>query len=167
MYFLRVDCRAVIARSEVNLIHRPACVCSPILSRMCFGSLSSAPLKNENAHDSLSGMTMATFFLRKVKQGLPHLSSSVRSQSSAIFLSLSDSFCHFFAKGTFMVSAFSACTGTHSILARMQDPWAREPSFLERFGESPLTLAHERGRPKNKEWRFPPCATNLHNQTMT
>jgi len=49
----------------------------------------------------------------------------------------------------------------------MQDPWAREPSFLERFGESPLTLAHERGRPKNKEWRFPPCATNLHNQTMT
>jgi len=33
----------------------------------------------------------------KVKQGLPHLSSSVKSQSSAILRSLSVSFCHFFA----------------------------------------------------------------------
>src|SRR5262249_16268889 len=94
---------APISRSEVNLIHRPACVCSPILSRMCFGSLSSAPLKNENAHDSLSAITIATFFFRKVKHGLPHLSSSVRPQSSAIWRSLSVSFCHFFAKGTFIV----------------------------------------------------------------
>ncbi len=60
-------------------------------------TMSSAPLKNENAHDSLSGITIATFFFRKVKHGLPHLSSSVRSQSSAIWRSLSVSFCHFFA----------------------------------------------------------------------
>src|SRR2546427_981605 len=90
-------CRAAISRSEVNLIHRPACVCSPTLSRMCFGSLSSAHLKNENAHDSLRGITIATFFFTKVKHGLPHLSSSIRWQSSAIWRSLSVSFCHFFA----------------------------------------------------------------------
>src|SRR5205809_8148604 len=70
---------------------------------MYFGSLSSAPLKNENAHDSLSGITIATFFFRKVKHGLPHLSSSVRLQSSAIWRSLSVSFRHFFAWGTFIV----------------------------------------------------------------
>ena len=35
------------------------------------GSLSSAPLKNENAHDSLSGITIATFFFRKVKTVCP------------------------------------------------------------------------------------------------
>src|SRR5689334_13119381 len=71
---------------------------------MCFGSLSNEPLKNENAHDSLSGITIATFFLRKVKHGLPHLSSSVRSQSSAILRNLSVSFCHFFAYGTFIAT---------------------------------------------------------------
>src|SRR6201998_2505658 len=97
MYFLRIDCIGLISLREVNLIQRPACVCWPIFSRMCFGSLSSAPLKNESAHASFSGITIATFFFWKQKQGLPHLISSVRSQSSKIFLSLSASFCHFFA----------------------------------------------------------------------
>src|SRR5437879_13547137 len=83
---------------------------------MCFGSLSSAPLKNENAHDSLSGITIATFFFRKVKHGLPHLSSSVRPQSSAVWRSFSVSFCHFFAYGTFIVQALFQDRRIHSIL---------------------------------------------------
>src|ERR1700750_1354788 len=97
MYSVKVDRRGAISLNEVNLIHRAACVWSPILSRMCFGSLSSAPLKNEKAHDSLSGIIIATFFLWKVKQGLPHFSASVRLQPTAILRSSSVSFCHFFA----------------------------------------------------------------------
>lgn len=35
--------------TEVNLIQRPVCVCSPMRSRILFGSLSRAPLKGERA----------------------------------------------------------------------------------------------------------------------
>src|SRR5579875_2009790 len=70
--------------------------------RIFFGSLSRAPLKNDNAQESRSGMTMATFFFRKVKQGLLHFCSSVRKQSSAMARRFSVSFCHFLAKGTCM-----------------------------------------------------------------
>src|SRR4051812_14929472 len=69
---------------------------------MRLGSLSSAPLKKEKAQDSFRGMMIAMFFFKNVKQGLPHLSSSVRSQPIAILRSLSVSFCHFVAYGTFM-----------------------------------------------------------------
>ena len=89
-----VDCNAEISLTEVNFIQRPACVCSPIFSRMCAGSLSSELLKNEKAHDSLSGMTIAAFFFKKVKQALLHLCCSTRSRSSAILRSLSTSLCH-------------------------------------------------------------------------
>src|SRR5690348_8951104 len=96
IYLLRVPCSAEISLGEVNLIQRPACA-FPIFWRMCFGSFSKAPLKNESAQASLSGMMIATFFFWQVKQDLPHFNSSTRSQSSTIFLRLSVSFCHFFA----------------------------------------------------------------------
>src|SRR6185437_10403234 len=132
MYLLRADCSAVICLREVNLIQRPAC-CWPIFWRICFGSLSSAPLKKESAHAFFSGMMIATFFLLYVKQGLPHFNSSIRPQSSAIFLSLSASFCHFFAYGTFIGHPMHRVRSDGSVRPEVRSKGVTASTLLRRF----------------------------------